>query len=98
MDTSKHKIDIDYVAQLARIELSDAEKVKFSGQLENIITYCEKISQVNVDGIEPMSHSFPFYNVWEEDTPESTFAVEDVLLNAPKADEDQIVVPRVVEE
>ena len=48
------KIDVGYVAELARLELTDEEKAVFQPQLEGIVKYVEKISEVNVDGVEPM--------------------------------------------
>ena len=47
------KIDVAYVADLARLELTDEEKAVFQPQLENIVKYVEKISKVDVDGVEP---------------------------------------------
>ena len=51
MSKSEKKINIDYVAQLARLELSDDDKAKLSGQLNDILVYFEKLNSVNVDGI-----------------------------------------------
>ena len=48
------KIDVGYVAELARLELTDEEKAVFQPQLENIVKYVEKINSVNVEGVEPM--------------------------------------------
>ena len=50
------KIDVAYVAELARLELTDEEKSVFQPQLENIVKYVEKISEVDVEGVEPMMH------------------------------------------
>jgi len=55
MSESDKKINIDYVAQLARLELSDEDKAKLSGQLNDILVYFEKLNSVNVDGIKPMA-------------------------------------------
>ena len=53
------KIDVGYVAELARLELTDEEKAVFQPQLENIVKYVEKISSVDVEGVEPMMHGRP---------------------------------------
>ncbi|MFW6217574.1 MAG: Asp-tRNA(Asn)/Glu-tRNA(Gln) amidotransferase subunit GatC [Verrucomicrobiota bacterium] len=91
-------IDIDYVANLARIELSDEEKSKLGSQLEDILGYFDKINQVNVDGVEPMAHAHPVFNVWREgDEPGETYPPETLMRMAPEFRDNQIVVPKVVE-
>ena len=61
------QIDIDYVANLARIEVTDADKARLGGQLkEDILGHFEKLNAVDVDGVEPMAHARPVYNVWRE--------------------------------
>ena len=91
-------IDISYVANLARIELSESEKEKFSAQLEQILEYFKKLSEVNVEGVEPRAHAHAIYNVWRNDEAGPTLSVEQVLLNAPAKRENQIVVPKVVDD
>lgn len=90
-------IDIEYVANLARLALTDAEKQKFARQLGDILHYVEKLKQVDVTGIEPMAHASPVFNVWQEDQPQPGLAVEAALRNAPEQRDHQIVVPKVVE-
>ncbi|MFP6899800.1 MAG: Asp-tRNA(Asn)/Glu-tRNA(Gln) amidotransferase subunit GatC [Opitutales bacterium] len=92
------KLDVDYVANLARIELTDAEKKKFSSQLGDVLKYFEKLNTVNLEGVEPTAHAFPRYNVWDEDRPRPGFSVEEALSNAPEKRQDQVVVPKVIEE
>ncbi len=96
MDEDSPKIDIDYVAKLARIELTDDEKTKFSSQLGDILKYFKKLNEVDVSGVEPMAHAFPVYNVWQEDTPEPGFTTEEALLNSPAIRNNHVVVPKVV--
>ena len=91
-------MDIDYVANLARIELSPQEKEKFQGQLGDVLKYFEKLQEVDVEGVEPTAHAFPRFNVWDEDQSVDGFTTEEALYNAPKARNDQVVVPKVVEE
>ena len=52
-------MDIDYVSNLARIELTSAEKEKFQGQLGDVLKYFEKLQEVDVEGVEPTAHAFP---------------------------------------
>lgn len=92
------KVDIDYVSNLARIELSPPEKDKFQSQLGDVLKYFEKLQAVNVDGVEPTAHAFPRFNIWDQDLAQPGFTSEQALLNAPKQRSQQIVVPKVVEE
>jgi aspartyl-tRNA(Asn)/glutamyl-tRNA(Gln) amidotransferase subunit C len=92
-----HVIDIDYVANLARIALTDEEKELFSSQLDDVLTYIEKLNTVDVSGVEPMAHAFPLTNVWGEDETVEPFSAEVALTNAPAARQNMVVVPKVVE-
>ena len=92
------KLDVDYVANLARIELSDQEKDKFSSQLGDVLKYFDKLNAVEVDGVEPTAHAFPRHNVWDEDQSKPGFSSEEALMNAPEKRQDQVVVPKVIEE
>jgi aspartyl-tRNA(Asn)/glutamyl-tRNA(Gln) amidotransferase subunit C len=94
----KSHIDIDYVANLARLDLTAEEKTKLGGQLEDILGYFDKLSEVDVEGVEPMAHAHAVYNVWREgDTPGETYAPEVLTKMAPESRDNQVVVPKVVE-
>jgi len=91
-------IDIDYVANLARIELTDEEKAKLGSQLDDILGYFDKLNAVDVDGVEPMAHAHPVTNIWREgDSPGPVFDTEVLMKMAPDSRENQVVVPKVVE-
>lgn len=94
----KPSIDIDHVADLARIALSDEEKRVYSAQLGRVLDYFALLDQIDVSGVEPAAHAAPVYNVWREDVPGPTMPKEDVVLNAPAKKDGQIVLPRVVSE
>ena len=91
------KIDVAYVAELARLELTDDEKALFQAQLENIVKYVEKISSVNVDGIEPMMHGRALVNAFREDVVRPSMSSEAALSNAPKRVGDEFLLPKIVE-
>ena len=93
-----NNIDIDYVANLARLELSPEEKTRFAGQLDDILNYFEKLKAIDVSGEEPMAHPFPVYNVLGEDESSPTLSPEEALANAPKQRDQQLVVPKVVDD
>ena len=96
--SEESSMNIDYVANLARIELTPKEKEKFQGQLGDVLKYFEKLQKVDVEGVEPTAHAFPRFNVWDEDQSVEGFTADAALSNAPKARNDQVVVPKVVEE
>lgn len=90
-------LNIDHVANLARIALTEEEKAKFSQQLGDVLHHIEQLEKVDVSGVEPTAHAYPVSNVWAEDVVSSTMPVERVLQNAPAHRDHMIVVPKVVE-
>lgn len=91
-------IDIDYVANLARLELTGEEKAKLSVQLKDILGYFEKLNAVDVTDVEPMAHAHSVFNVWREgDLSGETYSPEVLMKMAPEQRENQVVVPKVVE-
>lgn len=96
--TEKAHIDIDYVANLARIELSEEEKARLGGQLDDILGYFEKLNSVDVEGVEPMAHAHQVENVWRSgDESGSTYNPEVLAKMSPESRDNQVVVPKVVE-
>ncbi|WP_214628348.1 Asp-tRNA(Asn)/Glu-tRNA(Gln) amidotransferase subunit GatC [Paenibacillus agaridevorans] len=89
--------DVEHVANLARLELSDAEKAQFTDQLNAILKYAEKLNELNTDEIEPTSHVLPITNVMRVDVRKESLPIEKVLLNAPDEEDGQIKVPAVLE-
>ncbi|MBP3525408.1 MAG: Asp-tRNA(Asn)/Glu-tRNA(Gln) amidotransferase subunit GatC [Opitutales bacterium] len=94
----KANIDIEYVAKLARIELTEEEKSTYSRQLGQILGYFERLSEIDVSGVEPSAHARAVYNVMRDDAEGSAMPVSEALMNAPKARDNQISVPKVVED
>ncbi len=92
------QIDIDYVAKLARIELTDDEKTTYSRQLGQILEYFERLSKIDVSGVEPSAHAHAIYNVMRDDVETPAMFVADALMNAPASRENQICVPKVVDD
>ncbi len=90
-------LNIDHIAKLARIALTDEEKARFSEQLGDVLAYIEQLKEVDVSGVEATAHAFPLYNVWDEDVPRPALPVEVALGNAPATRENRIVVPKVVD-
>lgn len=94
--SSKH-LDIEYVANLARLELTEAEKTGFGGQLEQVLGYVEKLKEVDVEGVEPMAHPIPLVNVMRPDERRPSLPHDDAMANAPKAVNGLFQVPKIVE-
>ena len=92
------EIDIEYVARLARIALTEAEKEMYSKQLGQILGYFKKLSEIDVSNVEPSAHAHAIYNVWRDDVEGEAMSVEDALMNAPAKRDNQIVVPKVVDD
>ena len=87
--------DINYVAELARLELSANEKTKLGSQLGDILKYVDQLSEVNTDGLEPLAHPLPVANVFREDVPVPSLPVDAALQNAPTRLADFFGVPAV---
>lgn len=94
--SDKPQIDIDYVARLARLELTDEEKSTYGSQLGSILEYFEKLNSVDVEGIEPSAHPFHVYNVWAEDEAGDCFPADIPSSFAAKTKDGQVLVPKVV--
>lgn len=94
---NEHNIDLDKVAKLARIEITAEERDDLQKSLSNIIDHMDKLFAINVDGIEPSAHAYPLYNVLRDDVPTDTFSPELALKNAPKARNQLLIVPKVIE-
>ncbi len=90
-------LNLDHVANLARIALTPEEKARFGAQLGDVLAYINLLNEADVEGIEPTAHAFPVVNVWAADVPEPGLSVEDALRNAPEKRDNMFVVPKVVE-
>lgn len=79
------------------MELTDEEKAVFQPQLENIVKYVEKISEVDVEGIAPMMHGKALVNAFREDVVRPSMEREAALSNAPARVGDEFLLPKIVE-
>jgi len=85
------------VAKLARLAITPNDKIQFSEQLSGILTYAEKLNELNTEGIEPTSHVLPLSNIFREDTVAPPLSVDAVLGNAPEKDGHFFRVPKIIE-
>ncbi len=90
-------IHIKQVARLARLALSPEEEKTIGAQLGDILTYVEKLKQVDVSGVEPTAHAFPMVNVTRPDEIQPSMDHEDALRNAPATANGLFIVPKIVE-
>lgn len=89
--------DVKYVANLARLSLTEAEEQKLGTQLDSILGYIEKLKEVDVSNVEPTAHAFPIVNVWRADEIKPGLTNEEALQNAPSKANGLFVVPKIVE-
>ena len=87
--------DVEHVAKLARLELSEEEKKMFTGQLSDVLAHVEKMNQVNTEGIEPMNHPIDFSNVMRDDVVHYEHTREELMANAPDVEQDYFKVPKI---
>ena len=90
-------IDVGYVAQLARMNLTPAEKDLFQKQLGEVLHYIEKLREVDVSQVEAATHAIPVFNILRDDVPRPWFTAEQALSNAPRKANNLFIVPKVVE-
>ncbi|OHE89160.1 MAG: asparaginyl/glutamyl-tRNA amidotransferase subunit C [Verrucomicrobia bacterium RIFCSPLOWO2_12_FULL_64_8] len=90
-------LNIDHVANLARLALTPEEKAEFTRQLGDVLTHIEHLKKVDVSRVEPTAHAFPLANVWADDVPRPGLPVAAALQNAPAQRDHMFVVPIVVE-
>ena len=90
-------MDISYIAHLARVELSEAERSKFAAQLKDILAYVAKLNELDVSNVEPTAHATPLTNVFRKDKVRPSIEIEKVLKNAPEQARDLFIVPKIVE-
>lgn len=87
--------DVEHVAKLARLELTQDEKEKFTHQLGDVLAHVEKMNEVDTTGVEPMNHPIDFTNVVREDKKIYENTREELMANAPDVEGDFFKVPKI---
>lgn len=90
--------EVDHVARLARLGLSEDEKERMRTELDSILTYVDKLNQLDTSQVEPTSHVIPMTNVFREDEVRPSLPQEQSLANAPDRHGEFFRVPRILEE
>ena len=89
--------EVQHIAWLARLGLSDAEVEKFSIQLSDILGHFEILKQVDTDKVQPATHSIPLQDVFREDRIAESLPQSKILSNAPSQEEDCFKVQAILE-
>ena len=90
-------IDIEHVARLARLALTDDEKERLRRQLAVILEHAAKVGEVAADEVPPTAYAIPRANVYRDDVPEPCLPQAEVLANAPDQQDGRFKVVRIVE-
>jgi aspartyl-tRNA(Asn)/glutamyl-tRNA(Gln) amidotransferase subunit C len=88
--------EVKYIAELARLKLTEDELLLFTKQLNNILDYMEKLNKVDTRGIKPTSHALYITNALREDIVERSLRKKEAMDNAPQKDGDFFLVPKVI--
>ncbi|PIP68543.1 MAG: Asp-tRNA(Asn)/Glu-tRNA(Gln) amidotransferase GatCAB subunit C [Candidatus Omnitrophica bacterium CG_4_9_14_0_2_um_filter_42_8] len=91
-----NKDTVKYTANLARIELSNEELDHFTGQLDRILAYVDKLSTLNVTSLKPTSHVLKMKNVYREDAVKASLPVSEAIKNAPLLENNLFKVPKII--
>lgn len=87
--------DVEHVAKLARLELTETEKEKFTKQLGDVLKYVEQMNEVDTTNVKPMAHAFDIVNVMREDEVVTEVSREELLKNAPEEENGFFKVPKI---
>ncbi|NPA49524.1 MAG: Asp-tRNA(Asn)/Glu-tRNA(Gln) amidotransferase subunit GatC [Thermodesulfobacteria bacterium] len=90
------KEEVIHVAHLARLEFSEEELERFAEQLADILSYVEKLGELDTSNVEPTYHALKLTNVFREDEVKESLPTEEALANAPERENGFFVVPKVI--
>lgn len=90
-------IDIDHVARLARLELTEGEKERLRAQLGLILEHAAKVGEVAAEDVPPTAYAIPRSNVLRRDEPTPSLSHAEAMAGAPEEEDGRFKVPRVVE-
>jgi aspartyl-tRNA(Asn)/glutamyl-tRNA(Gln) amidotransferase subunit C len=85
--------EVLHVADLARLALTEEEIQRLGDQLNAILEAVGKVSELDLSGVEPMSHPLELVNVWAEDEPRPSLSLDEALANAPEREKSFFRVP-----
>ena len=89
-------MDIEHLAKLARLKLTDAEKELFSKQMGTVIKYIEKLSELDTKNVEPTAHVLGLHNVFRDDAVKKPLTVQDPINDSPAHSKGHYEVPKII--
>lgn len=92
------KKDVEKIAELARLKFTDAELENFTPQMNEILSYMDKLNELDTENVKPLSHPVEQNNVFRDDETKQSISTEEALKNAPSKDEHHFKVPKVIGE
>ena len=90
------KKDVEKIAELARLKFTDEDLENFTPQMNEILSYMDKLNELDTENVKPLSHPVEQTNVFREDELKPSISTEDALKNAPSKDEHHFKVPKVI--
>jgi aspartyl-tRNA(Asn)/glutamyl-tRNA(Gln) amidotransferase subunit C len=90
--------DVEHVARLARLSLTDDELQQMTGQLAAVLDHAADIESLDIAGVEPTAHPLPLVNVLRDDAVAACLPRDEVLAMAPSVEDDRFRVPRILGE
>lgn len=89
--------DVEHIAKLAKLSFSEDEKAKFTDQFNEILTFMEKLNELDTSNVEPLSHVIELQNVFREDVVRPSLITGEALKNAPAKTDRFFKVPKVID-
>lgn len=89
--------EVEHVAVLARLALDESELDQLTGQMNQILSYVDKLDELDTDGIVPTAHAVPVENAFREDVVRPSIGNDKALKNAPAAENNCFHVPKIIE-
>ena len=91
------RADVEHVAQLARLALTDDEFTRFTGELGHILEHAQDLATLDLDDVEPTAHPLPLTNVTRPDEVRPSLPRDEVLAEAPAVEDRRFRVPRILD-
>ena len=92
------RAEVENIAQLARLTLTEEEKTVYQQQLSAVLAYAERLNELDLDNVEPTAYAVPRQNVMRDDIARPAMPIEDVLFNAPQRANNQFLIQAVLDD
>lgn len=89
---------VEHVALLARVGITEEDVDRFSHQLSDVLDYFERLQEVDTENVPPTSHTLALHNIMREDEPQAPLGADEILANAPDTKDGRIRVRAILEE